>query len=207
MGDTLRERGCDRVSPDEISEMFHSGYSWHTPDITYTDRVGYTWWEDLFLHFRPYFLKSGISDREADDIDRIFREKILDPENYLLYEDAKETLRLCGEKGYYNYILSNNYPELEEVVKALGLGTYFEGYVVSAAIGYEKPRPEIFEYAKKTAEYPGLCVMIGDNPRADILGGIAANMHAILVHSDESHFGEDFSVKELSEIPDILGKL
>ena len=91
------------------------------------------------------------------------------------------------------------------VIKNLGLAEYFIDYIVSANIGYEKPRNEIFQYALKIADYPNNCFMIGDNPIADIQGGKSAGMKTILTHND-CESDADHKCKSLSEIPILLEK-
>jgi putative hydrolase of the HAD superfamily len=206
MSDALLSCG-EAMREDTIYDMLSSGYTWHTPDAAYVDRTGDLWWADLFAHFCPYFEETGIPAQRYDGIFSLFRKKILSAEYYFLFDDAKETLARCKANGSNNYILSNNFPELEQVVKALGLGAYFDGYIISALIGYEKPRIEIFSYAIEMADFPECAVMIGDNPVADIMGGCAAGMKTILVHGDIGDSGADAVAKELSEIPAILRAL
>lgn len=89
------------------------------------------------------------------------------------------------------------------VVERLGLGNYFAGYVVSSAVGYEKPCAEIFQRALRAAGDPEICYMIGDNPIADIRGGHEVGMKTVLVHTAGS-CEADWSCARLAEIPAIL---
>jgi putative hydrolase of the HAD superfamily len=124
---------------------------------------------------------------------------VKDVKRYQLYEDTIFTLEACKAKGYKNYVLSNHIPELRDIIYQLGISDYFENYIISALVGFDKPRPELFEYAKRLAGYPDLCYMVGDNPEADILGGKAANMKTILVHKEIQSMA-DYTVMELREI-------
>ena len=99
--------------------------------------------------------------------------------------------------------MSNNFPELPDVIKGLGLGKYFADYIVSANIGYEKPRIEIFKYALELAGSPDVCYMIGDNPIADIQGGKSAGMKTVLVNNSGSS-DADYKCESLVEIPLLL---
>jgi putative hydrolase of the HAD superfamily len=105
--------------------------------------------------------------------------------------------------GYKNYILSNNFPELPLVIEELKLLVYFDDYVVSSNVGYEKPRLELFQFALSVANFPDYCYMIGDNPIADIIGGKSAGMKTIFVHKD-CNSDADYTCKKLSEIPALL---
>jgi len=99
-------------------------------------------------------------------------------------------------------LLSNNFPELGEAVAALGIDHLFDGMVISAKEGFDKPRKELFDIAK--ARYPSdHYYMIGDNPFADILGGNQAGMTTILVH----HSAIDDANYCFDKLTDILSVL
>ena len=191
------------VEEEQVRLHMRSGYSWHNPEISYIENTGAKWWDSLFGHFKILFEKISVTGRDTVRIRELFIEKILNCRNYNLYEDAEETLEKCLEAGYKNYIVSNNYPELEQVIKDLGIPHFFSGYIVSANLGYEKPRIEIFEYAKRLAGNPDICYMIGDNPVADIQGGRSAGMKTISVHN-ENDGQADHKCGSLSLIPGLL---
>ena len=178
---------------EEMRPFFRKGYSWNFPEISYADQTGHKWWDKLFAHFSLYCESHNISKEEAEKAFGYLKEQVVDPKNYTLYEDTVSTLRECINLGYKNYIISNNFPELPLLIKNLGIADYFTDYIVSANVGYEKPRIEIFQHALKIAGYPDDCYMIGDNPVADIEGAEAAGMKTILAHG-----------VELSEIPAII---
>ena len=103
---------------------------------------------------------------------------------YEAYPDAKAVLHHFKEMGYENYIISNNFPELREVFVRLGLDEEIAGYFISASVGYDKPRKEMFECAMTQAGNPEVCYMIGDNPVADYEGSLNAGMKPVLVHKN-----------------------
>ena len=202
----LRSALCLRgysVPDAEIQACLNTGCSWHTPEISYAARVGERWWVDLFAHFGLLYEKFRIPIEEASAINAAFKKEILDPATYCLYPDAKRVLRDCIELGFSNYVLSNNFPELQTVAERLGFGGLIKSYIVSSAIGYEKPRLEIFRYAMNVAGNPDCCYMIGDNPVGDIRGGKSAGMTTILVHQ-QGDCPADYRYETLLEIPSIL---
>jgi putative hydrolase of the HAD superfamily len=185
-----------------VSEHMHRGFTWHAPEKDYAAYKGEKWWGYIFSHLNRLYRKLGISGG-YDELNGHVKEMFLDPENYVVYPDTIPTLEKCRELGFKNYVLSNNYPELSDFVEAIGLGGYFEGCVVSANVGYEKPRREIFDIALRLAGHPDICYMIGDNPEADIKGAKAAGIPAILVHSPDT--GEaDHYFAELSGAAELL---
>ena len=191
------------IDIEEIRQYLRKWYSWNMPHIAYPERSGPIWWQGLFAHIAAFCQQHGVTQADVQKINADFRQYILDPRHYTLYEDAIEALAACADAGHKNYMLSNNFPELGDIADALGLGRYFCGYVVSANIGYEKPRIELFKHALALAGPAQEYYMIGDNPIADIQGGKAAGMKTILVHGD-APCDADHVCANLSQIPPLL---
>ncbi|MBR3128355.1 MAG: HAD family hydrolase [Solobacterium sp.] len=203
--DALAENGA--AFPEEaLYEFLHAHVSWHNPDRSFTERTGELWWQDLQDAMKEFCLARGMSADAARNTAMRFRQIVISPDIYRLYPDALSTLKTCHERGYDNYILSSNFPELPAVAEAFGLSPYIHGVMLSADIGWEKPRPELFMEAMKRAGTYDKCIMIGDNPAKDIAGGRAAGMKTIYVHprpgTDNTEC--DAIVRELSEIPGVL---
>jgi putative hydrolase of the HAD superfamily len=190
------------ITFDNLRPHLQHGFPWHewnTDSVLKDD----AWWAYMFRKFNLLFQSYGLDEARAGMASKEVRNIVLNPANYKVYEDAISTLEACVRKGYKNYILSNNYPELENVIRKLELSKYFDEYIVSGVIGYNKPRQEIFKYGLKLANYPDISYMIGDNPKADIDGAFNAGMKTILVHnSAESR--ADYSPKNLFDIVDLL---
>lgn len=169
------------VNEEDVRDFLRSVCSWYVPEKDHSDKNGEQWWEELLGEIRLFCKKHGVTDSDAHAVCNSFREKVVTYE-YEAYPDAKKVLCHFKALGYKNYIISNNFPELEEVFKRLGLDSEISGCFPSASVGYEKPRKEIFEYAILSAGNPEVRYMIGDNPVADYQGGLNAGMTPILVH-------------------------
>ena len=66
-------------------------------------------------------------------------------------------------------------------LKALGVGHFFDHFVISCEVGYLKPRKEIFETALKLLDVdPKETIHVGDLFRADVIGANEAGMNACL---------------------------
>lgn len=164
-------------------EFMRSVCSWYVPEKDHSDKSGEEWWEELLGEIRGFCQGHGVAEIDITPICNSFRKKVVTFE-YEAYAEAKMVLHHFKEMGYENYIISNNFPELGEVFKRLGLDTEISGYILSASIGYEKPRKEIFEYALSYAGNPDKRYMIGDNPMTDYQGGLDAGMIPVLVHNE-----------------------
>lgn len=182
----LAETDIDtQVEIDDIRKHMSYGFTWHTPDRDYTDITHEKWWDFMNQHFYKSYVNCGVPEKTAAKAAGKVRDIVKRAENYTLYEDAAATLVKTRQLGYRNAILSNNYPDLEDVLIKLGLSEYLDGVIVSAAEGYDKPRKELFEIAKK--RFPAkLYYMVGDSVKADIIGGKNAGMKTVLVHKGYS---------------------
>ncbi|MBQ8826536.1 MAG: HAD family hydrolase [Oscillospiraceae bacterium] len=190
------------VTLDNIRPPMARGFTWDEPDKT----VGLkdeAWWDYTNRHIADVYRAVGISESEITRLLPLYRLMIMEKENYLLYPDTFSVLSALKERGYKNYLLSNNYPELEEVAEALGLTDFLDGMIVSARVGYDKPRREIFDIALKAAGCPEKAYMAGDNPFSDIKGANSCGIPAILVHNDNNYGFDCIKCRELTEILDI----
>lgn len=194
-----------KVTMEDARSFLHSTVSWYFPDITYEKRTGEKWWEDLFNKFDFFYERYSVGQYNKKSINYCFKEYVLQSDHYKLYEDTKECLLECKRRGYNNYIVSNNFPELVEPISKLEMKEFFSDFILSTNIGYEKPRLEIFKFALERAGNPSICYMIGDNPVADIEGGNNAGLRTILVHKKKSKLTRaDYVCETLLDILSIL---
>lgn len=171
---------------EEESKNFMRGVcSWYVPEKDHSNKNGEEWWQDLLAEIKNFCKSKSVAENDVGKICLQFRKNVVDYE-YSLYDDSLTVLEHFYNKGYKNYIISNNFPELSEVFIKLGAGKFISGYITSAQAGYEKPALQIFEYAKNFAGNPEVCYMIGDNPKTDYAGGKAAGMKPVLVHNSNA---------------------
>jgi len=187
------------IEEADIQAALNIAHPWNHWETSYENETGEKWWARLFAKLSDFYEQHGVL--EVDKVNDAYKKRILSFTCYTVFEDTALILEHCKRMGYRNYIISNNYPELPQAVKKLGLSELFSGYIISADIGFEKPRPEIFDHAIKAAGDPDICYMVGDNPIADIKGGKDAGMKTILVHSAKgpSEYA-DHNCESLSEI-------
>lgn len=178
-------------------------YPWKTPFEDHTKQTGGLWWEAMYAKTDAFCLSQGIGREHLPAIRRELKRLLTAPDNYCLYEDTLSTLQGCIDKGYRNFLLTNNYPEILENAERLGITPFLSGFVVSSLVGYDKPRQELYTYAKALAGDPSLCYMVGDNPTADIGGGNLAGMQTVYVHNGYLETA-DYSIDSLKQILSFL---
>jgi putative hydrolase of the HAD superfamily len=109
-----------------------------------------------------------------------------------LYPDAEPTLVGLQAKGYLLGLVSNAPADTGQVVDALGITRYLDTVVISGAVGYTKPHPEIFRIALRNVEVsPAEAVHVGDLYEADVVGARNAGVEGILIDRDGSRPGLD----------------
>lgn len=188
------------VEEEAVKQFFKEACSWNKPEEDHGDKNGEEWWERLLGGMRVFCGDQGVSQEDAISVCNAFRKNVVSYE-YEVYPEAKDVLRQFSEKGYKHYIISNNFPELREVFIRIGLDEEISGYFISASVGYDKPRKEIFEYALAKAGNPDVRYMIGDNPVADYEGSQNVGMKPVLVHKKVEG---KVCCEELTELLDII---
>lgn len=200
----LNDHEYNYLKIEDIGSYLKSGFPWHSPEIAHKEFLGEkTWWEYMNEHFKGILKELGIDDNAADNISNCIREKYLNPNKWHIYDDTEYCLKRTVEKGYSNVILSNHVPELEELVKHLGIRKYFTKIYSSANIGYEKPNIKIYEKVIQDLKDAENIIMIGDNYIADIQGAKKAGIEAILVRkANEYNYDKYFAT--LNELANFI---
>lgn len=170
------------IKLEDIRKYMAFGFTWHTPGEDYSSLKGEKWWEFMNKHIYESYIHLGVDRKMAQKATGKVRNIIKEKRNYTLYDDFICTVTELKRRGFTNVILSNNYPELKEVMDKLQITEYFDGIIVSALEGYDKPRKELFEIAKNRYHAEAY-YMIGDSVGADIIGGQNAGMTTVLVHN------------------------
>lgn len=82
-------------------------------------------------------------------------------------------------------VLSNfdHGPAVEAALAGFGVRDRFEVVVVSADVGWRKPRPEIFQDTlRRMGIGPDQAIFVGDTPEADVLGAQSVGMDVIWIN-------------------------
>lgn len=187
------------VTEEKLRPFLKSGFPWH-PDGD-SSLTGEDFWLVLLDKFSAAFEALGVPKVEARNAALEVRNIVQDATLYHVQPDAAATLAVCAFKGYKNYILTNNFPEWENLLIQLGLRQFFPGIINSGVAGACKPDERIFRIAERIANFPSLIWMVGDNPIADILGAKNAGWHAAhITKPGTKSSGADVTVTSLSEL-------
>jgi putative hydrolase of the HAD superfamily len=179
--------------------------------------------QDMFETTYSFVLRSLLADKGYGDISENILRNALDrlfavtQTNWTAEEDALPTLKKLQGNGYRLGMISNagDDKDVQQLAKKLGIASYFDFILTSAACSYRKPHPRIFELALSNWYFlPTEAVMVGDNLDADIRGAQNAGLYAIWISrrageqtEDQLHAQPDASLSSLSELPAALDLL
>jgi putative hydrolase of the HAD superfamily len=102
------------------------------------------------------------------------------PSQTKLIDDASELLIYLHNK-YELFIITNGFKEAQHrKLKSSDIHHFFRDIFISEEIGYNKPDPQLFAHIIKQLNVEKEnCLMIGDNPEADIEGANAAGWDSV----------------------------
>ena len=123
------------------------------------------------------------------------------------YPESEAVLRRLRETGVGMYVVSNWDLGLFEVLEDLDWMRYFDGVVVSAVSGVEKPDPRLFEEALEASSVGrDRVVHVGNDPVTDISGAAEAGIDTVLVDRKGNIAAPEatFVIPDLSELPDLV---
>lgn len=123
------------------------------------------------------------------------------------YPESESVLRALSRTGTKLYVVSNWDIQLVKVLDDLGWARFFEGVVVSAVLGVEKPAPGIFNEALRMAGVPAAKALhVGNDPVTDVRGAREAGIDTVYVarEGDLEDPGATFVVRDLTGLPEIL---
>lgn len=174
------------VRDAELRPHLSSGFPWHDSSVVRPAPSADEWWGELYPVLVRACTSAGVERPIAGRAAFGVRGEFYRLDAWALIDGAREALRMTLEAGYRNVILSNHPPELPILVEELGLGSLVEATITSAAVGAEKPNPEIFAHALR---YVGVSSsegvwMVGDNPIADVEGARTVGIRALLADGD-----------------------
>lgn len=136
--------------------------------------------------------------------------------------DALPTLRTLKQAGYRMGLVSNaaDDQDVQHLVDKGGFRPYFECVITSAALGFRKPHPRIFQIAlEELGGRPTQAVMVGDDLIADIQGAKQLGLHTVWINRrvarPKQYLGRpgrafrppvlpDATITRLSELPALL---
>jgi REG-2-like HAD superfamily hydrolase len=101
---------------------------------------------------------------------------------FVAYDDSVPALKAVKSKGLTVGVISNIGQEIDSYCDELGFTPFLDFKVTSFEVGFDKPRPEIFQLAlQKAGCQPAETIYIGDQYEQDIVGARGVGMQPVLL--------------------------
>lgn len=189
-------------------ELFYATYLKHNAVLWDRFEKGYITSEELkWKRMWRSLLDFHIGDEVlAKEMSSKFLEIL--PTKKKVFDYTFEILDYLTDKGYSIHLITNGFEKTQwSKLNNSKLAKYFTHVITSEISNSMKPQKEIFEYAlRKTNGLLEECIMIGDNPNADIKGAINAGMDTIFVNhiNAECTLKPTHTIFNLKELESIL---
>jgi FMN phosphatase YigB (HAD superfamily) len=147
-----------------------------------------------------------------------FVETLLDAHRRALSEAAKFPdhygALLRALRPRYRLAVVSNFdytPTAVGMLRDAGVADLFDAVVVSDAVGWRKPRPEIFDVAlKQLGVAPRDALFVGDRADIDVVGAQRIGMPVAWVNRDRAPLpagitAPDYEIRDLAELAPVLG--
>lgn len=170
----------------------------------WTTRTGFNYsrdeWHEVVRH--SFLGMSEVSPRLFDAI----YERFAESDAWLIYDDVIPTLQELEGMGLKLAVVSNWDERLGPLLEKIGLATYFDTVVVSAAHGKHKPDAAIFRCAAELLNVPvNHMLHVGDSLGEDVNGARAAGASAVRIRRSGAEQASD--VQKLTQIPGLIRKI
>ncbi len=130
------------------------------------------------------------------------------PTKKLLFNYTIEILEYLLKKEYTLHLITNGFEKTQwSKLTNSNLTKYFTQVITSEGCSAVKPSKEIFEYAiSRCGAKINECIMVGDNPDADIQGAINAGIDSVFVNyiNIQTTLKPTFTIYDLRELETIF---
>lgn len=125
------------------------------------------------------------------------------------YPESESVLEELRAMGVSLYVVSNWDILLEGVLTDLGWRDYFDGVIVSAVVGSEKPERDIFEEALRMSgklDRRESVIHVGNDPVTDIRGAAQSGLDTLLVSRKNNANAPEatFAAPDLNGLPALV---
>ncbi len=166
--------------------------------------------------YQLLFEKLGV-ERSAEQAARLYEGFLA--EGHFFMDGAQEVLEELSPR-YRLYLVTNGTARVQQSrLGSAGIGRYFQGYFISEAIGFDKPRKEFFDFCFSVI--PDFCreetVIVGDSLSSDIQGGKNAGIRTIWLRPEGDGAASlrdgvqepvpDYILGSLRELPALAARL
>jgi len=115
------------ISREQLRPYLQEGFPWHNPERYHPELCSpEAWWAYLESLLSRVYQNVGFSTDESKKLARQAHKLQLDPSGYVPFEETIPTLKRLSERGWQHIVLTNNFPELEDLLGKLPIINFIE---------------------------------------------------------------------------------
>ena len=140
-----------------------------------------------------------------DQIEAIAQDKVFNMENYIPFEDTKDTVRELS-KRFSLGVISDTWPSIRRILEYLGVYEFFDSYTYSCNLGVTKPDPKMYNHAIKALGIAPENTLFVDDFIDNLHGARRAGIQPVMitVRPDVTHETEYPKISAISGLFDLL---
>lgn len=170
----------------------------------------------IFGVVRELLQKKGYAQPADALIQQALRARYaISQQNWQLEDDSLACLRALRAQGWRLGLVSNagDHQDVLDLTEKFGIAPFFDLILTSAACGFRKPNPRIFQQALAHWQISASqAIMVGDRLDTDIGGAKASGLYAIWLNRRAARPQEisplpDAEITSLAELPALLDKI
>ena len=161
------------------------------------------------IRFAKYFEAVGFNDIDPLAFNTQYLTNLVEISE--AYDGVSELFDSLLEQNYLLSVITNGLREVQKPrISKLGLDQYFHSIIVSDEIGVAKPDIGFFEHSYQSIPNPpskSEMLVIGDNLKSDILGGINFGVDTCWIHHDrknDTSIKPTYSIRGILDLPSII---
>ena len=206
--DVCKEYGIDiepraLAVPLVLSDLFWRDEETRSPIDNRTPQEQAAFWSEYVIRA---FNGAGVQLEPDMALQIIMRMRKMNWD-FVAYDDTLPTLAMLKERNLILGLISNAGKKMDKTYEDLGLLKYLDHWVTSFEVGYDKPKPEIFQAAIHRAQLkPGEMIYVGDQYDIDIVGAREVGMKAIMLDRNDwfPEITDCIRINKLADVADHL---
>ena len=160
--------------------------------------------EQLYTYYAIVLRVLGLSD-PSEDLLRKLADIAVDLVEFEPFPETKPVLENLNKKNYRLCVVSNAWPSLERKLYEVGLGHYFDAFVISSKVGGFKPDERVYITAIEKIGLPAENLLFVDDYPEYARKARQMGMTALVISRDEKRDSSEIPViNSLEELENYL---
>lgn len=141
----------------------------------------------------------------GEQIEAIAQDKVFNMENYIPFDDARETVRQLSRRFPLG-VISDTWPSVRHILEYIGVYDCFDSYTYSCHLGVTKPDPKMYEHALSCLKIPPENTLFVDDFIDNLHGARRAGIQPVMItlRPDVTHETQYPKISRIGELLELV---